>query len=214
MTTKVLNLYAGIGGNRKHWENVNVTAIEHNESIASYYQDQFPDDTVLVTDAHDYLETHLRDDWDFIWSSPPCTTHSRINIMKVFDNTKERGNHTYTPQYSDMRLYQEILLLQSFAPKTTNWVVENVTSYYTPLIKPQRLGRHYFWANYNIPTQNIDNTTVTIETDSIREFEREYGFDVSEIDIRGDKLLRNCTHPELGKHVFESRHTQTQLIEY
>jgi hypothetical protein len=27
---RVLNLYAGIGGNRKHWENVEVTAVEYS----------------------------------------------------------------------------------------------------------------------------------------------------------------------------------------
>ena len=32
---RVLNLYAGIGGNRKYWENVEVTAIEYNEEIAN-----------------------------------------------------------------------------------------------------------------------------------------------------------------------------------
>ena len=36
---KVLNLYAGIGGNRKLWTDVEVTAIENNESIAAIYQD-------------------------------------------------------------------------------------------------------------------------------------------------------------------------------
>ena len=30
---RVLNLYAGIGGNRKHWKNVEVTAIEYNDFI-------------------------------------------------------------------------------------------------------------------------------------------------------------------------------------
>ena len=37
----VLNLYAGIGGNRKYWENVEVTAIEYNEEIANVYKHFF-----------------------------------------------------------------------------------------------------------------------------------------------------------------------------
>ena len=49
---KVLNLYAGIGGNRKLWENVDVTAVEWKPEIAVIYQDFFPDDKVIITDAH------------------------------------------------------------------------------------------------------------------------------------------------------------------
>ena len=35
---KVLNLYAGIGGNRKLWKDVEVTAVEINEEIAGVYK--------------------------------------------------------------------------------------------------------------------------------------------------------------------------------
>jgi len=76
MTTKVLNLYAGIGGNRKLWEDVDVTAVEWDEDIAEVYQENFPNDNVVVDDAHEYLKNNYRD-FDFIWSSPPCPTHSR-----------------------------------------------------------------------------------------------------------------------------------------
>lgn len=34
MVIRVLNLYAGIGGNRKLWEGVEVTAIEYKQEIA------------------------------------------------------------------------------------------------------------------------------------------------------------------------------------
>jgi hypothetical protein len=36
---KILNLYAGLGGNRKLWKNVEVTAVENNPEIAKIYQD-------------------------------------------------------------------------------------------------------------------------------------------------------------------------------
>jgi DNA (cytosine-5)-methyltransferase 1 len=39
---RILNLYAGIGGNRKLWEDVDVTAVEWNEEIARVYSDNFP----------------------------------------------------------------------------------------------------------------------------------------------------------------------------
>ena len=56
---KVLNLYSGIGGNRKLWDNVEVTAVEINPQIAWIYKQNFPDDNVVVDDAHKYLlENH------------------------------------------------------------------------------------------------------------------------------------------------------------
>ena len=77
---RVLNLYAGIGGNRKHWENVEVTAIEYNDEIANVYKQLHPNDNVIVTDAHEYLAKHWRE-FDFIWSSPPCQSHSKVRMM-------------------------------------------------------------------------------------------------------------------------------------
>lgn len=52
---KVLNLYSGIGGNRKLWKNVDITAVEIDPKIAEIYQDTFPEDKVIVADAHQYL---------------------------------------------------------------------------------------------------------------------------------------------------------------
>ena len=86
---KVLNLYAGIGGNRKYWEDVEVTAVEYNEEIANVYQHFFPNDNVIVDDAHEYLAKNWRN-FDFIWSSPPCPTHSRMN--KTQCNIKSNKN--------------------------------------------------------------------------------------------------------------------------
>jgi len=82
METKVLNLYAGIGGNRKLWSDVDVTAVEWDEDKAEVYRDHFPDDEVIVTDAHEYLLEHFRE-FDFIWSSCPCPTHSQIRKSRV-----------------------------------------------------------------------------------------------------------------------------------
>ena len=49
---KVLNLYAGIGGNRKGWEKyedkIDVTAVEIRPEIAQVYKDEFPQDKVVV----------------------------------------------------------------------------------------------------------------------------------------------------------------------
>ena len=52
---QVLNLYAGVGGNRKLWENVDVVAVENQQNIAECYERLYPDDTVFVEDAHQFL---------------------------------------------------------------------------------------------------------------------------------------------------------------
>ena len=103
----ILNLYAGIGGNRKLWgDEHNITAIEYDPKTAEVYKQYFPNDNVIVTDAHQYLLEHYQD-FNFIWSSPPCPTHSDIRRCGV-----QAGQ--YQAMYPDMELYQEIILLQSF----------------------------------------------------------------------------------------------------
>lgn len=137
---KILNLYAGIGGNRKLWGNENeITAVEYNEKTANKYRDLYPNDTVVVGDAHEYLLDNYKE-YDFIWSSPPCQSHSTTNYFT--QHIRKR------PVYPLMSLYQEIIFLQNFYKG--KFCVENVVSYYEPLIKPLKIGRHYLWSNFNI----------------------------------------------------------------
>ena len=96
---KILNLYSGIGGNRKLWSDEHdITAIELHPDIARIYQNHFPNDTVIIGDAHEYLLQYYKE-FDFIWSSPPCQTHSsfRQNICVRYRGTE--------PKYPDMKLY-------------------------------------------------------------------------------------------------------------
>lgn len=140
---KILNLYAGIGGNRKKWGNEHeITAVEYDPQIAAIYKDLYPNDEVVTGDAHEYLLSNYSR-FDFIWASPPCPTHSRVNY---FLNAE---GHI---RYPDMKLYQEIIFLKHFFKGL--YCVENVISYYTPLVQPQESGRHYFWANFRIPKLN------------------------------------------------------------
>ena len=134
---KILNLYAGIGGNRKLWgDNHDITAVEIDENIASVYSKLYPNDTVIVGDAHEYLRRHFRE-FDFIWASPPCPTHSVLQLSHSNDKDLK---------YPDMTLYQEVILLNQFYKG--NWVIENVKPYYNPLIQPSfSIGRHLFWSN-------------------------------------------------------------------
>ena len=130
---RVLNLYAGIGGNRKLWpDHFEVVAVEYTQNIADVYQSLYPNDQVVIGDAHDYL-LHNHQEFDFIWSSPPCQSHSRMI----------RSGRNRRPRYPDFRLYEEIVFLQSNSD--ADWVVENVVPYYEPLVKPTvKLGRHLF----------------------------------------------------------------------
>lgn len=77
LCSPALNLYAGIGGNRHHWKGGKVVAVEYDPKIAAVYAERFPDDDVIVGDAHEYLKENYGK-FGFIWSSPPCPTHSRM----------------------------------------------------------------------------------------------------------------------------------------
>ena len=80
---KILNLYAGIGGNRKLWgDEHKVTAVENVKEIAKVYKKFFPKDKIVITDAHQYLLKHYKE-FDFIWSSPPCPSHSFLCFSQV-----------------------------------------------------------------------------------------------------------------------------------
>ena len=63
---RVLNLYSGIGGNRKLWTNAEITAVEFREDIADVYKHYFPNDTVIVGDAHQYLLDHYKEFRSFV----------------------------------------------------------------------------------------------------------------------------------------------------
>lgn len=202
---KVLNLYAGIGGNRKLWQDVDVTAVEYNPSIAAAYKDFFPNDNVIVADAHEYLLNHYAE-YDFIWSSPPCPTHSRIAIN--FANAK--GGFRRQPKYPDMRLYQEIIFLEAFAKCA--WVVENVVPYYEPLIKPKYVGRHCFWSNFHIE-QYKQVKSENILRGSQESKQKIKGFDVSNYNgFRKDQVINNCVVPELGLHILNSYKPQSNYV--
>lgn len=199
---KVLNLYAGIGGNRKLWENVEVTAVEIEPKIAAIYQDFFPDDKVIITDAHQYLLDHYQE-FDFIWSSPPCPSHSRIRL----NSAVKRGQNK--PVFPNMQLYEEIIFIQYHSKG--KYVVENVISYYEPLIKPQEIGSHYFWTNFYISKLK----TKSREHDSkVNKLQERKGFDLSKfenIGIEKKLLLRNCVEPELGYHIFNCAYPDNKI---
>jgi DNA (cytosine-5)-methyltransferase 1 len=136
---KVLNLYASLGGNRYLWQDCQVTAVELDQELARMYQERFPKDKVIIADAHQYLLDHFKE-FDFIWSSPPCPSHSGMNYFLHAQGTI---------RYPDMKLYEEIIFLQHFFKG--KYCVENVIPYYRPLIPAQQRGRHLYWTNFQLP---------------------------------------------------------------
>lgn len=198
---KVLNLYAGIGGNRKLWpEGHEITAIEIEPKIAEIYQKNFPNDKVIVADAHQFLLDHFKE-FNFIWSSPPCPTHSRTNLF-LHGQGKIR--------YPSMKLYQEIIFLRQWCK--CKWVVENVISYYDPLIRPFEAGRHYFWSNFPIANLEVDTEKGTMNRKAseisqikyVKGTKPRYGFSIRGLEGLPNKrqIMRNLVNPKLGLHVW------------
>jgi DNA (cytosine-5)-methyltransferase 1 len=191
---EILNLYSGIGGNRKLWgDEHNITSVEYREDIANVYRHYFPNDKVVVADAHQYLLDHFNE-FDFIWASPPCQTHSRARMWGW------KNDDRVEKKYPDMKLYQEIIFLENYFEGL--WIVENVKPYYEPLIRPRiKLGRHLFWSNFNIKPTKIKEAD--INRGNRKEYSRLHGFDLTDFKIgsRKDQIYRNCVHPETGLHV-------------
>ncbi len=192
---KILNLYAGIGGNRKLWgDEHEITAVEINPEIAGIYKYNFPNDEVIVTDAHQYLLQHYTE-FDFIWSSPPCPTHSRLCFSQNIKN------------YPDMTFYQQVILLKSWFKG--KWVIENVIPYYEALIKPSfELGRHPFWCNFKVSKKEFKNIDVSRST--AEELSEYLNMPIPRIKAR--LLLRNCVEPKMGLHIFECAFKKEQEV--
>lgn len=192
---KILNLYAGIGGNRRLWgDEHEVTAVEYNAEIAKVYKDLYPNDVVVVGDAHQYLLEHYKE-FDFIWSSPPCQTHSsfRFNIGVRLRGTKEA--------YPDMSLYEEILFLQYNFDGL--YVVENVVPYYKPFLDPQKINRHLYWANFEIG--ELPKVSENLRNIQIPGLQVLHGVDLSSYKLKNKRqVLRNCVHSETGLAILEA----------
>ena len=202
---KILNLYACLGGNRYKWDevadNLEITAVELDPEAASLYQERFPNDTVIVADAHQYLLDHYTE-FDFIWSSPPCPSHSRVKFsQKNRENTK--------PYYSDMKLYEEILFLDNFF--NGKYCVENVIPYYEPLITAKKRGRHLYWTNFNLPTvlSERDKISGLISKDDYEAIKKlcefhDYDFFKYKGEQRRAKMARNLVDYEAGRTILET----------
>lgn len=195
---KILNLYACLGGNRYKWDevtDVDVTAVELDEDLARLYQERFPSDKVVVADAHKYLLDHYKE-YDFVWSSPPCPTHSKARFAR---------RETTTASFPDMKLYQEIIFLEKWFEG--KYVVENVIPYYEPLIPAKKRGRHLYWTNFNLPNDlRARKISIMEGKDEVTKWCKfhDYNFRQYKGKQRIDKIARNLVDYEAGKTILET----------
>jgi len=198
---RILNLYACLGGNRYKWDevadNIEVIAVEIDPYLASMYRERFPGDTLIEGDAHKFLLENYQD-FDFVWTSPPCPTHSRARFWGFGANGKN-------PVYPDMKLYQEIIFLQHhFKGK---YCVENVIPYYEPMLNPQKRGRHLYWTNFRLPN-TLSERKVKI-SDGKNEVKNLCAFhDYDFYSYKGEqpinKIARNLVDYEAGRTILET----------
>lgn len=199
---RILNLYACLGGNRYKWDevsdNLEIVAVELDPELAKLYQERFPNDTVIVADAHQYLLDNYQE-FDFIWASPPCPTHSRMRKT----NTGE-GERKSKATYPDMKLYQEILLLEHFFKG--KYCVENVIPFYEPLIPAKKRDRHLYWTNFNLPSDlngRKASNFIHSKVADLSEF-HDYDFKQYKGNQRMDKIARNLVDYEAGRTILET----------
>lgn len=195
---RVLNLYACLGGNRLLWEDCEVTAVELDSELARMYQNRFPNDKVVVADAHQYLLDHYKE-FDFIWTSPPCPTHSRVRHS-------QKNTDSFIPKYPSMILYEEILFLENhFEGK---YVVENVIPYYEPLITAQKRDRHLYWCNFRLPNilSTREQAKISNEKDEVKKLCEFHRIDLSDYkgEQRKDRIARNLVDFEAGLTIFNT----------
>jgi DNA (cytosine-5)-methyltransferase 1 len=197
---KILNLYACLGGNRYKWnevkEDIQVTAVELDPECARLYQERFPNDKVIIGDAHQYLLDHYKE-FDFIWSSPPCPTHSSFQHSMKYKRKMK---------YPDMKLYEEIIFLDAFY--NGKYCVENVIPFYNPLMPAKKRGRHLYWTNFNLPNtlserRNKDFSRIKNMVSMMSEFHN-YDFKKYKGKQSINKIARNLVDYEAGKTIFET----------
>lgn len=199
---KILNLYACLGGNRYKWDEVadiEVTAVEWDEELARLYQERFPNDKVIVADAHQYLLDHYKE-FDFIWSSPPCPTHSRARYWN-----SSNYDTTTKAVYPDLKLYEEILFLQHYFKG--KYVVENVIPYYEPLIAAKKRGRHLYWTNFNLPNDLQDRRfAISATKNELKELCKFHNINLETYNGTQNKVKigRNLVDYEAGKTILET----------
>lgn len=145
---KILNLFAGLGGNRKTWSDHEITALEINPGICKIYSELYPNDTIITQDYEEYLRNKNNDlDFDLIWGSPPCQTHSHMQVFTR--HNKKRQPIPKMDQVQGLALWLK-------RNTDCKFVIENVIPSYGIVSLEDKgiyhvvLDRHIFYSNFII----------------------------------------------------------------
>ncbi len=186
---KILNLYAGIGGNRALWDklkNIHVTAVESNPKIAAIYSMLYPNYTVIIADAHDYLFKHFQD-YDFIWSSPP-------NVRPA-----------YTPYFEDFTLFQHVFFMHRFCKA---YCIECPDVYWTQeetqIGKPVNCYKSSYWSSFRFPRIAVNGIQRDFYMSKETAKRNRTGIDLSVVKYKNKrKLFTDATMPQVGFEILE-----------
>ncbi len=161
---KILDLFCGLGGVARGFQEYLIEknikfeyyAVDIDFKILLTHKILNPKSITIKKDAYSLRDEELKE-YDFIWASPPCETHSHLNFYN-WNNPKK-----FKPP--DMRLYKLIKRLHIL---NIPFIVENVKPYYKPPIKPcTKIGRHILWSNISLKPfkVNLPNNFTNVKDD-------------------------------------------------
>ena len=170
------------------------------------WKNRFVDKTVRDFD-HFYIPVDWfrrqpdRDAGEIVNEAYAMWKRSKMEFANATQKADMLDEREYDAAKPDMRLWSEIIFLQNFTKNTNiKFVIENVKPYYEPFVKPTaKLGRHLFWANFEIPEIEIKDGLTHNERGSS---EKGY-FDLRpyKMEHRKDQIIRNCVDPNVGEYV-------------
>ena len=109
-------------------------------------------------------------------------------------------------KYPDMKLYQEIIFLNTFFEG--KYVVENVIPFYEPLIQAKKRGRHLYWTNFNLPNKLSDrkNPDLSRTKNTVKALCKFHDYDFFKYKGKQEtkKISRNLVDYEAGRTIFET----------
>lgn len=221
MKKKVLNLFGGIGGNRRAFDDdkYDVTTVESNQNIAAYYLSEYPQDEVIVGDAYDYLWKNFHK-FDFVWASPPCTTHTILNKVRAGRKYKKTFKNDII-KLPDPGIFSLIIWMKEIY--RGDWVVENVKNGYSFKyfnVKPTAVvGRHYIWSNFHVTEMDVfkkEHVGSIEDICKIKNINYEK-FKKWNFNLRKDNIGHNTVLEKYARHVmdcYESNNVVGDLFEY
>ncbi len=200
----ILDLFAGVGGTARGIQSFLIekqipftyVAIDSDLETCKAHVINNPLSQVICSDALYFLKKYYSY-FDFIWASPPCQTHSRLNFLKKWHSTP------------DDTLWKTISFLKSI---NISFVVENVRPYYEPLIKPTIIiDRHCFWSDIPLVFFDVPKKPKPFNFMELKDWETYHGLkSVNKTYMEKRQSLRNVVNPLLARGVFKQVYSPIQ----